>query len=327
MARRVAIVAGGTAGVGKAIVDALLADGYKICILARGRRRLRELDGQSPHITTIQCDVANAAAVDAAAQEIEQEFGGIDVWINCAMLTSFAPFSTVRPAEFERIVDATFMGQVNGTRAALELMRSRDQGRIINIGSGLSYRAVPLQSAYCAAKHAINGFTASLRSELIRAGSGITLSLVQLPAMNTPQFTWALNRLEKKPQPAPPIYDPEVAARAVMRVIESGEREVLVGKSVLQLVLGQLVVPDWLDRKMAGAGADMQKSDQDEPGGRPNNLFDPVDGISPTADGAFADSAKPKALTVNSDTIRLVALGTVVAASALISFASGVLIV
>jgi hypothetical protein len=172
------------------------------------------------------------------------------------------------------------------------------------VGSGLGYRAVPFQSAYCASKHGIVGFMSALRSELIRGGSGITLSMVQMPALDTPQFSWARNRLPKKPQPAPPIFTPEVAARAVMKAVETGRREYFVGKSVIKLVLGNVVLPDWLDRKMADAGAAMQKSDVEEPGGRPDNLEGPVEDMPATASGAFSREASDSALVVDADRLR-----------------------
>jgi short-subunit dehydrogenase len=253
---------------------------------------------------TIPCDVSDARAVSRAGAAVNEALGQVKVWVNCAMLTSFSPFEDMAPQEFGKIVDTTFLGVVNGTRTALSLMKRAGWGRIVTVGSGLAYRPVPFQSAYCASKHAINGFLASLRSELMREGTAVSLSVVQLPAVNTPQFDWARNRLEKKPQPAPPVYTPELAAKAVMRAVRTGPREILVGKSVLQLVLGNMVLPDWLDRKLARAGAEQQKSGRPEPGGRPDNIEGPVEGVGAVADGSFGDGARDEGLIVDGDLAR-----------------------
>lgn len=320
MVERVAIVAGWTAGVGRAVVEALLADGWRVGVIARGEARLSALAGEfSDRVAPHSCDVTDAAALDVAADAVVGRLGRISAWVNCAMLTSFSPFAKMAPQEFDTIVAATFTGQVNGTRTALRLLDG--QGRIVNVGSGLAYRSVPFQSAYCAAKHAINGFTSALRSELIRDGSDVTLSLVQLPAVNTPQFDWARNRLPMMPQPAPPIFAPELAAKAVIRAIASGERELFVGGPVLKLVFAQMVLPGWLDRKLAKDGAEMQKSDRPEPGGRPDNLDGPAphDG---TARGSFTGRMKDGGLIVNADTLRISVFG----GTALLLFGLGLLI-
>jgi hypothetical protein len=187
----------------------------------------------------------------------------------------------------------------------------------------LAYRSVPYQSAYCAAKHGINGFTASLRSELIRQGSRVSISLVQLPALNTPQFDWALNRLSKRPQPAPPVFEPDVAARAVMRAVEEGRREYFVGRSAIQLILGNMVFPSWMDRKLADSGAEMQKSGEDEPGGRPNNLHEPVEGIPAASDGRFNEQATDKAMIIDADRLRLAVFGALPAAGLIVGLLIG----
>lgn len=297
---------------GRAVVARLIEDGYKVGVLARGTARLDELQASyGDRVLALPCDVSDARAVAHAGAAIEEGLGPISVWVNAAMLTSFSPFPKMEPGEFERIVDTTLIGVVNGTRTALSLMGERNRGRIVNVGSGLAYRSVPYQSAYCASKHAINGFTASIRSELIREGSAITVSLVQLPALNTPQFDWARNRLERKPQPAPPIFQPDVAARAVMRAVREGKREYFVGKSVLQLVFGTMVLPDWLDHKLASSGAEMQKSDADEPGGRPDNLHTPVEGVSAEPEGRFGARAMDSAWIVDADRARIAAFSAV----------------
>ncbi|MFQ6547369.1 SDR family oxidoreductase [Aestuariibius sp. 2305UL40-4] len=301
---RVAVVAGGSAGVGRAVVSALLDKGYKVAVCARGEERLaamREEIGAERLLAT-SVDVADAAAMEGFAKEVVETLGVPSVWVNSAMLTAFSPFREMPPEEFEQIVAATFMGQVNGTRAALRVM---ERGRIVNIGSGLAYRPVPFQSAYCAAKHAINGFTGSIASELMREKSGVSLALVQLPAVNTPQFTWARNRMKKKPQPAPPIYTPELAAKAVMKAAEGDAREIFVGKSVMQLVFGTMVLPAWLDKKLAEDGVETQKSDEAEPGDREDNLETPAEHPA-TADGRFGDRASSDGWIVDADLARKV---------------------
>jgi short-subunit dehydrogenase len=303
---KTAVVSGGSAGVGRAVVDALIADGYRVGVLARGKDRLDEIAAEyGDKVMTVPCDVSDARAVTKAGAAINEGLGQIGVWVNCAMLTSFSSFSDMAPDEFERIVDTTFLGVVNGTRTALSLMKRTGRGRIVNVGSGLAYRSVPFQSAYCASKHAINGFTESVRSELIRDGSEITMSLVQLPAVNTPQFDWARNRMEEKPQPAPPIYQPEVAAAAVMKAVREGPRELLVGKSALQLSLGNMVLPDYLDHVLADSGADQQKSGRIEPGDRPDNIREPVDRVGATSHGSFDKRASSDGLIVDGDQARM----------------------
>lgn len=303
---RIAVVAGGTAGVGRATVDALIADGYRVGVLARGRERLDELAGiHGDRVMTLPCDVGDARAVTRAGSAIEEVLGPVSVWINCAMLTSFSPFERMAPQEFESIVQTTFLGVVNGTRAALSLMKKRGRGTIVTAGSGLAYRSVPYQSAYCASKHAINGFLSSVRTELIHQGSDIRIGVVQLPAMNTPQFDWAKNRLETRPQPAPPVYRPELGARAILQAVRDGNRELLVGKSVLQLVFGELVLPDQMDRILSEAGTEQQHSRRIEPGNRPDNIRGPVEEIPAEAHGSYSDREREDGLIVDGDTARM----------------------
>jgi len=303
---KVAVVAGGSAGVGRETVERLIDAGFQVGVLARGKQRLDELgELYGSDVLCVQCDVSDAQMVLKAGATIEETLGPVRVWINAAMLTSFSPFGEVESEEFKRIVETTFIGVVNGTRTALSLMKPRGEGRIVNVGSGLSYRSVPFQSAYCSAKHAINGFSSSIRSELIHDGSRITISLVQLPAVNTPQFDWARNRLSKKPQPAPPIFQPQVAADAVMRAVKEGKREYFVGKSVIQLVLGNMVLPNWMDGKLADAGARQQKSDMAEPGGRQDNLNSPVEDVAARSHGSFDAKAKESGVIVDADQLRM----------------------
>ena len=295
---QVAIVIGGSAGVGRAVVDSLRDRGYTVGVVARGRMRLDELEQIG--VATYGADAGDAAQMDAAAAHLVDRIGTPDVWVNCAMATSFSAFKDTPAEDFDRIIRTTLMGQVNGTRAAL---RHMIRGNIVNIGSGLSYRSVPLQSAYCAAKHAINGFTASVRSELIAEDSPIHLSLVQLPALNTPQFDWARSHLAQQPQPAPPVYRPQVAAEAVMRAIDTNARELFVGASVLKLVFGQFLVPDYLDNRLSRDGISGQKSDRPAPGVQPGNLYDPVD-YPTTPAGSYGDRASDSGVIVDADRAR-----------------------
>lgn len=327
--RDVAVIAGGSAGVGRATARAFAIEGYRVAILARGAERVAEAEAElaemAPAALGIACDVGDAEAVKDAAKRIEDELGPISVWVNSAMLTVFSPFEEMSAEEFSQVVATTLLGTVNGTRAALEMMRSRNRGRIIMVGSGLGYRSVPLQSAYCASKHGVVGFAESLRSELLAAGSGISISMVQLPALNTPQFDWARNRMEQKPQPAPPIYEPEVAARAIIRAAHSGSRELFVGKSVIQLVLGNMVLPNWLDRRLAEDGPAAQQAEQSESGARADNLSNPIapSELEAAAAGSFKTCAKPKASIVDADRLRLTAVGLLIATGAVLGLAAG----
>ena len=308
-----AIVLGGTAGVGRAIVDALVARGMTVGVVARGQDRLDQLasDYVKGRVRTAAADVGDAQALRAAVDSLCGD-GAPRVWVNSAMITAFSRFELMPPEEFEKIVRTTFFGQVNGTREALRLMGS---GNIVHIGSGLAYRPVPGQSAYVAAKHAINGFVGSVRSELMETRPDLHLSLVQLPAMNTPQFQWARNRLDMAPQPAPPVYHPQVAAEAVLKAIDGNLREVLVGQSVLKLVFGDMVLPGYIDRRMAESGIEMQKSDTPAWAvDQEDNLFHPV-AHSSRATGDYGQDTPRTAVTVDGDRARKVIAGGIVAAA------------
>ncbi|MEM7643998.1 MAG: SDR family oxidoreductase [Pseudomonadota bacterium] len=298
---RIAVIAGGSAGVGRATLDAFLDRGYRVAVLARGKGRLDEIEAEfGDRVFTRTCNVAEDAQVQKAADEIVANWGAPDIWINCAMLTSFSPFHKVDEAEFRKITDTTYLGQVNGCRAALRVMT---EGNIVNVGSGLGYRSVPYQAAYCGAKHAINGFSQALRSELMREGRPIALSLVQLPAINTPQFDWARNRLDHAPQPAPPIFQPDVAARAILKAIDEDSREILVGRSVLQLLFGNMLFPDLFDAQLAEMGVEAQESDRPATP-RADNLDGPVSSIGARAKGSYGHRAEEQAVTVDGDVIR-----------------------
>ena len=304
--RGAAVVTGGTAGVGRAVVDALIARGHRVGVLARGEDRLEELQRRfgRDRLLGVSCDVADAGAVRRAAHEIASEFGRPSVWVNSAMLTSYSLFRDMPPEEFEAIVRATFLGQVNGDRAALEVM---ERGSIVNVSSGLAHAPVPMQSAYVASKHALNGFTQALHAELIHEHRPIALTLVALPGINTPQFSWARNRMSAMPQPAPPVYQPEVAARAIMRAIDTGAREIFVSASTLKLVLGNDAVPWLVDWKAGRKGIGMQRSNRPKTqGGQGGNLDAPVP-MPSRAHGAYGGRARDHALIVDADRARAAA--------------------
>ena len=237
------------------------------------------------------CDVSDASAVESAAERIEQELGPIDVWVNNAMVSVFAPIVDTTPAEFRRVTEVTYLGYVHGTLAALKRMRARDRGVIVQVGSALAHRSIPLQAAYCAAKHAVTGFTESLRSELIHEKSRVSVTEVHLPAMNTPQFHWSRAKMPNKPQPVPPIFQPEVAADAIVFAAENKRRQLLVGVPVVKAVVGEKFVPGYADRYLAEHGYDAQQTNEPLPPNRRDNLFEPLPGDA-GAHGVFDDRAR-----------------------------------
>jgi NAD(P)-dependent dehydrogenase (short-subunit alcohol dehydrogenase family) len=266
-ARPTVVVTGGSAGLGRAIVQAYAEQGARVAILARGgagldAARADALSRGAEQALAVRLDVADSAAVEAAADQAEQELGPIDVWVNCAMTSVFATVMDTEPDEYRRVMDVIFIGYVNGTRSALRRMLPRDRGAVVQIGSTLAYRGIPAQSAYCAAKHAIQGFDDSLRAELFDRGSRIRVSEVQMPALNTPQFGWVRTRLPRHPQPVPPIYQPEVAAKAVLWAADHGVREVNVGASTIATRLANGFVPGLLDRYLGRHGIDSQQTDE-----------------------------------------------------------------
>jgi NAD(P)-dependent dehydrogenase (short-subunit alcohol dehydrogenase family) len=276
----VVVVTGASAGVGRATARAFGARGARVALLARGRPGLeaagKEIEAEGGTPLAIPLDVADSGAVDDAADRVERELGPIDVWVNDAMTTVFAPLSETRPEEFRRVTEVTYLGTVHGTMAALKRMRPRDRGAIVQVGSALAYRGIPLQAAYCGAKHAIQGFTESVRTELMHDRSRVHLSMVQLPALNTPQFDWVRSRMPRRAQPVPPIYQPEVAAAAVVWASEHERREVYVGGSTVATIWADKLVPGLLDRYLGRTGFDSQQTDEPEDPARPDNLFEPV---------------------------------------------------
>ncbi len=278
----IAVVTGAGAGVGRATAREFARQGYDVGLIGRDGERLeagaREVRDLGMRAVTVSADVADAAALDAAAATIEDTLGPIDVWVNNAMATVFSPVSKTDPAEFKRGTEVTYLGTVHGTMAALKRMRQRNAGTIINVGSALAYRSVPLQAIYCGAKSAIRGFTDSLRSELFHDGSRIKLSMVHLPAVNTPQFDWALNKMGRKAQPVPPIYQPEVPARAIVFAAQHHRREIWVGFPTVLAILANRIAPGLADRYLAWAGYSSQMTDVREPNDTPANLFHTVPG-------------------------------------------------
>ncbi|HUX86528.1 MAG TPA: SDR family oxidoreductase [Chloroflexota bacterium] len=291
----VVVVTGAGAGLGRAIVQRFAKDGAHIALLARGRDRLedarREVEAAGGKALVLPTDVSDPAAVEAAAEETEKSFGPIDIWINNAMVSVFSPVKEMAPDEYKRVTEVTYLGYVYGTLAALKRMQPRDRGVIVQVGSALAYRSIPLQSAYCAAKHAIVGFTDSLRCELYHDESNIKVTVVQMPAMNTPQFGWVKSRLPHKAQPVPPIFEPDVGAEAVYRAAHNPRREVFVGWPTVEAIWGQRFVPGLLDRYLGRTGYAAQQSSEPEDPQQPNNLWEPVPGHQ-GAHGTFDNSAK-----------------------------------
>ncbi len=286
-----------TAGVGRATARAFAKRGAKIGILARGRTGLdatkKDIEALGGKAVTVQGDVSKPEDVARLADETEAAFGPIDVWVNNAMVGILALFWDVEPDEYRRVTDVTYLGQVWGTREALKRMRPRDRGTIVLVGSALAYRGIPLQSAYCGAKHAIEGMLDSVRSELLHEESGVRITMVQMPGLNTPQFDWIRTTLPNKPKPASPPYQPEIAADAIVYAATDGRdrREVYVGGPTVQAVVGTKVAPGLLDRYLAATAFSGQQSDEPIPPGREDNLFEPVEGDF-GAHGRFDAEAK-----------------------------------
>jgi NAD(P)-dependent dehydrogenase (short-subunit alcohol dehydrogenase family) len=292
----VAVVTGGTAGIGRATVRELAARGWDVAVLARGQERLddtvREVREAGRRGLGISLDVADHRAVDAAAERVEAELGPIDLWVNNAFTGAIAFFDDIAPEEYERITAVTYFGFVNGTRAALRRMTPRDRGTIIQVGSALAFRGIPLQAAYCGAKHAIKGFTESVRVELKHKGAQVQLCEVHMPGVNTPQFDWVLHRgIEHHPMPVPPIYQPEVCARAIAHVAEHPRRTMWVGLPTALTILGNRFAPLLLDAFLARTNVEGQQSPDHDPPGAQSNTWQPVYGAEVQAHGSFDEQA------------------------------------
>ena len=294
--RSTVVITGASAGVGRAIAHEFARHGWNVSVLARGEAGLkgtvRDIEQAGGRAMAHRVDVADADAVMRAADETAERFGAIDVWINVAMVTIYAPVQQTKPDEYRRATEVTYLGQVYGTLAALKHMTARDAGSIVCIGSALAYRSIPLQSSYCAGKAAVRGFFDSLRSELLHDGSRVRLTMVQLPAVNTPQFDWARSRMPRRLEPVPPIYQPEAIARHVYRAAHETPRELWIGVPTWKAILGTMLIPGWIDGYLARHGYRGEMTSQAAMEGRPDNLYDPVD-TDPGAHGRFDRRAVP----------------------------------
>jgi short-subunit dehydrogenase len=290
------VITGASAGIGRAVALEFARMGCNIALLARGVERLESAARQARQFgveaLAIPVDVADGDALDAAAGRVETALGPIDVWVNNAMVTIFAPVHAIRSDEFRRVTEVTYLGQVHGTLAALRRMRRRNQGTIVQVGSALSYRAIPLQSAYCAAKFAVRGFTDALRSELAQERSRIRLTMVQLPAVNTPQFDWARSRMAEKARPAPPIFQPEAIAPEIVRAAQEAPRELWIGRSTAKAIVGAMLLPDMAENFLALQGNSDQFAEP-HAGSPADNLFSPPPG-DPGTRGRFDNQACTK---------------------------------
>ena len=290
----VVVITGASAGVGRATAQAFGRRGARVGLLARGRDGLEgakaEAEAAGAKALVLPTDVSDAQAVEAAAGEVEERFGPIDVWVNNAMVSVFSPVKEMTAEEFRRVTEVTYLGTVYGTLAALKRMLPRNRGSIVQVGSALAYRGIPLQSAYCGSKHAIQGFTESLRSELIHDRSDVQLTMVQMPALNTPQFGWVRSRLPRKPQPVPPIFQPEVAAEAIVWAAQHRRNELWVGWPAVKAIWGNKLIPRELDYYLARTGYDSQQTDEPVDQDRKDNLWEPLPGDH-GAHGSFDNRA------------------------------------
>ncbi|HWF37155.1 MAG TPA: SDR family oxidoreductase [Candidatus Acidoferrales bacterium] len=304
--KQTVVITGASAGLGRAIAREFASHGAQVGLLARGKKGL---EGAAADVTEaggvpliLEADVSEADAVEKAAATVEDRFGPIDVWVNNAMASVFSPVREMMPEEYKRVTDVTYLGVVNGTLAALRRMLPRNKGKIVQVGSALAYRSIPLQSAYCAAKHAIVGFTDSLRCELIHERSRVSVTVVHMPALNTPQFEWVKSRLRNKAQPVPPIFEPEVGARAVFWAAHHDRREIYVGSSTVEAIVGNKIAPRLLDQYLGRTGYRSQQTAEPEEATRPNNLWQPVDADRDFgAHGRFDSRAKPFSFQVWAD--------------------------
>jgi short-subunit dehydrogenase len=300
----VVVVTGASAGIGRAVARAFARRGDAVALLARESARLddarAELEELGVESLALPVDVADASAVEEAAQRTEGTLGPIDVWVNNAMVSMLAPLDRITADEFRRITEVTYLGSVWGTMAALRRMRPRDRGVVVQVGSALAYRGIPLQAAYCGAKHALQGFLESVRTELQHDGSAVRVTMVQIPATNTPQFEWMRSRMPRLPRPVAPIYSPQVAADAVLEAAESPQADVLVGWPTLFALTANTVAPGLVDRYLAATGYRAQQTDEREPAdalARPDNLFAPVE-LEVAAEGQFGQETRERALRV-----------------------------
>lgn len=303
----VVVITGASAGAGRATARRFAREKAWIGLLARGTEGLavarNEIESCGGRALAIPTDVADPEQVEAAAEQVEREFGPIDIWVNNAMTTVFSPFLEITPDEYRRATEVTYLGFVYGTMAALKRMVPRDRGTVVQVGSALAYRSIPLQAPYCGAKAAIRGFTDSVRTELLHQKSRVHLTMVQMPALNTPQFDWCLTRLPKHPQPVPPIFQPEVAADAIFYAAHQRRREIHVGRTTVLSILANKVAPGLLDRYLAKTGYEAQQTEDPVRADRPSNLFQPIAGDH-GAHGEFDSRASVRSPQLWADTHR-----------------------
>ena len=290
----VVVITGASAGVGRAVARVFAERGASLGLIARNRERLeeacREMRAAGGRALSLPLDVADALAVEQAAEEVETVFGAITLWVNAAMVTIMAPCEQISTEEFQRVTEVTYLGTVHGTMAAYRRMLPRNHGVILQVGSALAYRSIPMQAPYCGAKAGIRGFTDSLRTELIHQGSRVHLCMVQLPAVNTPQFTWCRTKLPRPPRPIPPVFQPEVAARAIVWAADHRRRELHLGLSSAVTILANKIFPAALDRYLGRTGVDGQQTDGAMAADRPDNLYESPDSAV-GARGEFDDEA------------------------------------
>jgi NAD(P)-dependent dehydrogenase (short-subunit alcohol dehydrogenase family) len=318
----VIVITGASGGIGRAVARAFAAPGVRIALLARGARGLEharlEVERAGAQALAFCVDVADEAQVEAAAARIEREWGRIDVWVNNAMATIFGPISALNGGQIKRATEVSYLGAVYGTLSALKRMRTRNRGVIVQVGSALAYRAIPLQAPYCAAKHALRGFTDSLRCELLHDRSNIRLTMVHLSAFNTPQFDWALNLVGKRSMPVPPIFQPELAAEAIVWAARHERREVFVGWPAVQAVTANKLFPGWLDRMLSKQGYSGQITSEPLPAQACANLYDPCD-VNPGAHGRFDGQARSTSAQWWVTTHRALTAGAAVMSAAVVA--------
>ena len=330
----IVVVTGASAGIGRATAIEFGREGARVALLARGKAGLegaaREVESAGGTAMIIPTDVSDADAVEAAAERVETEWGPMDIWVNDAMCSVFSPVKEMKAEEFKRVTEVTYLGTVYGTLAALRRMLPRDQGSIVQVGSALAYRGIPLQAAYCASKHAIQGFCDSLRTELMHDKSNVKLTMVQLSAFNTPQFNWVKSRLPNRAQPVPPIYQPEVAAKGIVWAAHNERRELMIGLPSLEAIFGNKIAPEFADWVLSRTGFKSQQTDEPADPNRPNNLWEPLDQDEDHGThGRFDDRARSESPQLFGTTHRLLlgALGVgalaTVAGAALLGRKSG----